>query len=127
MLPLKITCMCHQAKIATCGQTPLVAPIAPKNCTGGFFDMLNPNLPSDLLSDHSSNTNFKQGLLLHCHFRNFSKKFSKILKASRSDSCSNMPLANSIRVFEQSTLLSCIKLNRFDCTIWKSKFNSIIS
>ena len=31
-----------------------------KNLHGGsVFDMLNPNLPSDLLSDHSSNTSFK--------------------------------------------------------------------
>ena len=29
-------------------------PIAPKNCTGWFFTMLNPNLRSDLLSDHFS-------------------------------------------------------------------------
>ena len=28
-LELKITCTCHQAKIAMCCQTPLVAPIAP--------------------------------------------------------------------------------------------------
>ena len=55
-LELKITCACHQAKISICCQTPLVAPIAPKFCTAGFFNMPNPNLPSDLLSDHSSNT-----------------------------------------------------------------------
>ena len=55
-LEMKITCTCHQAKITICCQTPLVTPIAPKICTGGFFNMLNPNLPSDLLSDHSSNT-----------------------------------------------------------------------
>ena len=48
-LELKITCMCHQAKIEICCQTPLGAPIIPKIYTGGFFDMLNPNLPSDLL------------------------------------------------------------------------------
>ena len=40
-LELKITCTCHRAKIAICCQTPLVAPIAPKICTGGFFNMLN--------------------------------------------------------------------------------------
>ena len=57
-LELKITCTCHQAKIAICCQKPLVAPIASKLCTGGFLNMLNPNLPSDLLSDHSSNTSF---------------------------------------------------------------------
>ena len=57
-LELKIPCACHQAKITICCQMPLVAPIAPKNCTGGFFSMLNPNFPSDLLSDHSSNTSF---------------------------------------------------------------------
>ena len=33
VLELKITCTCHQAKIAICGQTPLVALIAPKICT----------------------------------------------------------------------------------------------
>ena len=30
MLPLQITCTCHQAKIAICCQTPQVTPIAPK-------------------------------------------------------------------------------------------------
>ena len=35
-LEMKITCTCHQAKIAICCQTPLVAPIALKICTGGF-------------------------------------------------------------------------------------------
>ena len=58
-LELKIPCACHQAKIAICCQKPLVAPIAPKICTGEFFSILNPNLPSDLLSDHSSNASFK--------------------------------------------------------------------
>ena len=57
-LELKITCTCHRAKIAICCQTPLVAPIAPKICTGGFFNMLNPNLPSVLNFDHSRNTSF---------------------------------------------------------------------
>ena len=59
-LELKITCACHQAKIEICCQTPLAAPIAPKIYTGGYFDMLNPNFPSDLLSNHSSNRSFKQ-------------------------------------------------------------------
>ena len=54
-LELKITCTCHLAKITICCQTPLVAPIAPKICKG-VFNTLNPNFPSDLLSDHSSNT-----------------------------------------------------------------------
>ena len=58
-LELNITCMCHQAKIAICFQTPLAAPIALKICTRGVFSMLNSNLPSDLLSDHASNTSFK--------------------------------------------------------------------
>ena len=58
-LELKISCTCHQAKSAICCQTPLVAPIALKNCARGFFGMLNPNLQSDLLSDHPSNTSFK--------------------------------------------------------------------
>ena len=49
----------HQAKITICCQTPLVTPIALKICTVGFFNMLNPNLQSDLFSDHSSNTSFK--------------------------------------------------------------------
>ena len=35
-------------------------PITLKICTGGFFYMLNPNLPSDLFSDNSSNTSFKK-------------------------------------------------------------------
>ena len=29
-LDIEITCMCHQAKIAICRQTPLVDPIATK-------------------------------------------------------------------------------------------------
>ena len=53
---LKITCTCHQAKIERCCQTSMVAPIAQKNCTGRLFNILNPNLPSDLLADHSGNT-----------------------------------------------------------------------
>ena len=57
-LEMESTCTCHQAKIAICCQTPLVAPIALKICTWGFFSMLNPNLPSDLLSEYSSNTSF---------------------------------------------------------------------
>ena len=60
---LKITCTCHQEKIAICCQTPLAAPIAPKICMGGFFIMLNLNFPSDLLSDHSRYTSFI--LILH--------------------------------------------------------------
>ena len=64
-LELKISCACHQAKIATCCQTPLVAPIAPKTCTGVFLSTPNPNLPSDLLSDHLGNTSFKT--FLHRH------------------------------------------------------------
>ena len=36
MLELKITCTCHQAKIAMCCPLPLVVPIAQKNCTGNF-------------------------------------------------------------------------------------------
>ena len=63
-LELKITCTCHHAKIEICCQTPLAAPIAPKIYTGEFFDMLNPNLLSDLLSDHSSNTSLVQNCLL---------------------------------------------------------------
>ena len=35
VLELKITCTCHQAKNTICCQTPLVAQIAPKICTGG--------------------------------------------------------------------------------------------
>ena len=54
-LVLKITCNMQL--------TPLVATIAPKICTGGFFNMLDPNLPLDLLSDHSRNTSFKPKLL----------------------------------------------------------------
>ena len=54
-LALKITCNMQS--------TPLFAPIASKICTGGFFNMLDPNLPLDLLSDHSRNTSFKPKLL----------------------------------------------------------------
>ena len=59
VLGLKITSTCHQTKIAICCQTPLVVPIAPKICTRGFFNMLNPSLQSDLLSDYSRHTSFK--------------------------------------------------------------------
>ena len=62
-LELKITCTCHQAKIAICCQMPLVAPIASEIAQGGFLNMLNPNLPSDLLSDHSINTSFKSTVI----------------------------------------------------------------
>ena len=46
----------HQAIIAICCQTPLVFLIDPEICTGGFFNMLNPNLLSDFLLDHCTNT-----------------------------------------------------------------------
>ena len=36
-LDLRISCTCHQAKIAICCQPPSVAPIAPDICTGGVF------------------------------------------------------------------------------------------
>ena len=36
MLPLKITCTCHQAKISICCQTPQVTLIAPKTGAWGF-------------------------------------------------------------------------------------------
>ena len=36
VLKLKITCTCHQAKIAICSQMPLVASIVPKICTPGI-------------------------------------------------------------------------------------------
>ena len=55
----KSHCTCHQAKTTISSQTPVVAPISPKTCTGRFSSMLNPNLPSDLLSDHSRNTSLK--------------------------------------------------------------------
>ena len=48
-------CCLSKSQARICCQTPQVASIAPKNCTGGFFNMLNPNLTSDLLPDHSSN------------------------------------------------------------------------
>ena len=34
-------------------------PNCSKICSAGFFNMLNPNLPSDLLADYSSNKSFK--------------------------------------------------------------------
>ena len=43
VLELKITCACHQAKIAVCCQTPLVALFARKIYSEGFFSVLNPN------------------------------------------------------------------------------------
>ena len=49
VLGMKITCMCHPVKTVICCQMPLVALHAPKFCTGGLFNMLNPNL----LSDHT--------------------------------------------------------------------------
>ena len=65
-IELKITCTRHQAKVAICCQMSLFAPIAQKICTLGFINMLNPNLPSDLLSEHSGNTSFKT---LNCSLR----------------------------------------------------------
>ena len=50
---------CHQVKIVLCCQMPLVVPISWKICTWGFFHMLNSNLQSDLLSDHSKRTSIK--------------------------------------------------------------------
>ena len=38
--------------------TPLVTPIASKFRNGEFFNMLNPKLQSDLLSDHSRHISF---------------------------------------------------------------------
>ena len=43
VLGLKITCTCHQAKIAICCQMPVVALIAPKFCTGKNSNMLKSN------------------------------------------------------------------------------------
>ena len=54
LLRMKITCTCHQAKMAMCCQLPN----APKICTVELFNMLNPNLQSDLLSDNSRRTSF---------------------------------------------------------------------
>ena len=59
-LELKITCTCHQAKITICCQTPLVAPIALKICRVEVSTWLNPDVQSDLLSDHSRNTSFNK-------------------------------------------------------------------
>ena len=36
VLPLQITCTCHQAKFAICCLTPQVTSIAPKICNRGF-------------------------------------------------------------------------------------------
>ena len=55
---------CHQAKITICCKTPLVAPIAPKICTWGFFNMLNPIWHTDLLSDQFSNTSIKSNIVV---------------------------------------------------------------
>ena len=53
-LLLKITCTCHQVKIKICCLTPMVAPNLHN------LNMLNPNLPSDSISDHSRNTSFNK-------------------------------------------------------------------
>ena len=60
--------MCHQATMAVCCQTPLVAPITPKICTGVLFNIVNPNFQSDLLSGNSRNTSFKLSNLLRLGF-----------------------------------------------------------
>ena len=68
VLGLKITCTCHPAKIAVCCRTPLDVPIAPKTCTEGistWADMLNPNLKSVLLFDHSRHTSSTQTIPPH--------------------------------------------------------------
>ena len=54
---LKITCTCNQAKIAIWCQMPLFALIPLEIGTWGVFNMLNPNLQSDLLFGHSRHTN----------------------------------------------------------------------
>ena len=74
-LEMKLTCVCHQAKITICCQTPPNTPISPKICTRGFFNMLNPNLLSDLLSDHPSNTSFKRQITLICGYTVYTTDF----------------------------------------------------
>ena len=56
VLGLKFTC----TEVAICHQTPLVVPIAPNISTIRFLNMLNPNLQSELHSDHSRHTSFKK-------------------------------------------------------------------
>ena len=55
-LDLKITCTCHLAKITIMLSNATGCPDSSKNLHRGYFNTLNPNLPSDLLSDLSSNT-----------------------------------------------------------------------
>ena len=64
-LELEITCVCHQAEIAKCCQTPEVAQIAQiKICRGSFSKCLT-NLQSGLLSDYFRNTHKHQRSILH--------------------------------------------------------------
>ena len=101
VLELKITCACHQAKIAICCQTPLVAPIAPKICTGRFFNIMNPNLPSDLLSDHSRNTSFKTS---HLHNKQYTALILFSIWSS-SSSFSSASVYNNFTTFLQPIVI----------------------
>ena len=54
----KITCACHQAKMAICRQMPLVVLNALKVCSWGSSNSLNLNLYSDLVSNNFRHTSF---------------------------------------------------------------------
>ena len=54
----KITCACHQAKMAICHQMPLVVLNALKVCTWGSSNSLNLNLYSDVISNNFRHTSF---------------------------------------------------------------------
>ena len=49
----------HMSSRAMCCQTPHVIPIDLKINAVRVFNMLNPNVQSDLLSDHSRHTSFQ--------------------------------------------------------------------
>ena len=49
----------HMSSSAMCCQMPHVIPIALKINAVRVFNMLNPNVQSDLLSDHSRHTSFQ--------------------------------------------------------------------
>ena len=59
-LELKITCTCYQAKKKYSVKRHWLPRLLQKFSQGGSFNKLDSNLPSDLLSDYSSNTSFKK-------------------------------------------------------------------
>ena len=63
--------------IGLCSQMLLVAQIAPKICSGQFFNIMSPSLQSDLLSDNSSQTSFNSSSVSQ-YLRGLPKSFIQL-------------------------------------------------